>query len=72
MHTNEISRVIALATNRVIDGEATPETAKAVSELARTEISNWRARLEYARHTGKIASISELEPEKASSLRKAA
>jgi hypothetical protein len=69
MHTEHISRVITEATDKVMEGEITPETAKSVADLTRTEIANWRARLEYARHTGKVASISELEPSK---LRKAA
>lgn len=62
MHTTEISRVTAETTRDVLKGDITPETAKAVSDLARTEISNWRCRLEYARHTGQVARIDELEP----------
>ncbi len=53
--------MITEATDRVMSGEITPENAKAVADLTRTEIANWRARLEYARHTGKVASIPELE-----------
>jgi hypothetical protein len=61
MHTNDISRNTADATSRLLKGDITPDTAKGVAELARTEISNWRARMEYARHTGKVAKIEQLE-----------
>ena len=62
MHTTEISKVTAEAVLKVKDGEMPPENAKAISDLCRTEISNWRAQLEYARHTGRVAKINELEP----------
>jgi hypothetical protein len=71
MHTTEISRVTADAVSKVAKGDMTPESAKAISDLCRTEISNWRAQLEYARHTGKVAKIAELELS-ASQLRRAA
>lgn len=71
MHTREISRVTAESVTKLNDGQMTPENAKAISDLCRTEISNWRAQLEYARHTGRIASIPDLEELKSVS-RKAA
>jgi hypothetical protein len=71
MHTREISRITSDAVSKVSAGEMAPENAKAISDLCRTEISNWRAQLEYARHTGRVASIPELE-EPRSVTRKAA
>ncbi len=45
-------------------GEMTTDQAKVIGELARAEISNWRARMEYARlkTEGVVGRIEELEP----------
>ncbi len=64
MHNEQMSRVITDAVERVMSGEMTPEAAKSVADLTRSQIAEWRTLLEYARHTGKVASISELEPSK--------
>lgn len=61
MHTTEISQITGESAEKVAKGKMPPEAAKAISDLCRTEISNWRAQLEYARHTGTVASIPELE-----------
>lgn len=61
MHTTEISKTMAKATTQVLDGKTSPETAMALVAIARTEIVNWRARMEYARHKGKVATIAQME-----------
>lgn len=71
MHTREISRICGESVIKVSNGDMAPENAKAISDLCRTEISNWRAQLEYARHTGRVASIPELEDKPATSRRAA-
>ena len=63
MHTIVISENIRVASERLMTGDMTPEAAKGIAELARVEISNWRARMEYARHTGTVAKIAQLAGE---------
>lgn len=63
MHTKAISENIRVASERLMTGTMTPDAAKGIAELARVEISNWRAQMEYARHTGTVAKIAQLANE---------